>query len=373
MTNMILILIIVFSLLLAVLLAVLFFHPRFPERETPPSLLNRQGSQSEPQMTYDHTQLYPLLKERYTDLDLFMDSEIMKEGILMHWKDAHDSDEKILLDVTEEKSADHVLHLLQRMHWRHTGCAYDLYLLIRNDCLAQKESEYYLRRLISEKINPLAAVLKETDGLVQTDENIFALISKERWPSIDFRTECDPDMCRQIAGKYKAKMPWKRQRPEDLKELKKQLPKQLLQKTGSSPENMAKVLPFMEIYYRPVIELTGEENNILRLTACMDDQLEEGIACLAGIFEKSGLAYGIARENRSGQNTRQDSPFTAALAKALCRMDRVIPLNYGDAMTEGWPGIDTAGFAPYFKNRDTAKETIEEFYRTLLESETAEH
>lgn len=372
MTDLIMILIIVFSLLLAVLLAVLFFRPRFPERETPPSLLNRQDSLSEPQMTYDHTQLYPLLKERYTDLDLFMDSEVMKEGILMHWKDAHDSDERILLDLTEQKGADQVLHLLQRMHWRHAGCAYDLYLLIRKDIAAQRESESHLRRLISEKISPLTAVLKETDGLAQSDGNIFALIGRERWPSIDFRTECDAEMCRDIIRRYKARMPWKKQRTDDLKELKKQLPKQLLQKTGSSPENMAKVLPFTEIYYRPMAELIEGESRILRLTACTDDQLEEGIACLAGIFEKSGLDYGIARENRSGQNTRENSPFTAALAKALCRMDRVIPLNYGDAMTEGWPGIDTVGFAPYFRNGDTAKELIEEFYRILLESETAE-
>ncbi len=168
-------------------------------------------------------------------------------------------------------------------------------------------------------------------------------------------------------------MPWKRQRPDDLKELKKQLPKQLLQKTGSAPENMAKVLPFAEIYYRPVIEEAGEDHSILRLTACTDDQLEEGISCLAGIFEKSGLSYGIAGENRSGQNTRENAKFAAAVAKALQKTGRMIPVSYGDAVTEGWPGIDTVGFAPYFKDRETEKEIIEGFYLTFLENESTEH
>ena len=52
-----------FCLMLAVLLAVLFSHPRFPEKESTPSLLNRDPlPYAEDETHSDHPQLYNDLK-----------------------------------------------------------------------------------------------------------------------------------------------------------------------------------------------------------------------------------------------------------------------------------------------------------------------
>ena len=63
-----------FCLMLAVLLAVLFSHPRFPEKESTPSLLNREPvPYAEDETNFDHAKLYADLKTRFVDLESFMD------------------------------------------------------------------------------------------------------------------------------------------------------------------------------------------------------------------------------------------------------------------------------------------------------------
>lgn len=370
MTYIIPVMIVVFSVLLVILLAVLFLHPRFPEREQAPSLLNREQYPEDPESSYDHQQLFPQLKARFSDLGLFMQEEVTKEGILLHWLHAHDDGMKVLFDVTEEKTADDLLLAAQRMHWHHGTARFDFYVLVRFNEMAQKETDRHFCRMMQERIPDLDVILRESRGLAEYEGTAFALIGEEQWPSIDFAMECDSEMCQSILDRYRKAVSLhasglSRTR---IRSLRRQLPEALRRSTDSD-EKLIGRLPFTEIWLRPQAELNG---NVIRLKAVDDDELEKGISVLAEILQKADLTYGIARQNRSRKTMQETCRFTAMLKDILQKRHNIIPVDYGDEMLDGWPGFNTIGFSPIFRNGEIRKETAKAFWRSMLEKETAE-
>ncbi len=368
MTHLIPVMIAVFSVLLAVLLAVLFLHPRFPEREQAPSLLNRENYQEDPESSYDHQQLFPQLKARFSDLGLFMQEEVMKEGILLHWLHAHDNAMKVLFDVTDEKTADELLMAAQRMHWHHGTARFDFYVLVHFNERAQKETDRYFCRMLQEIIPDLDVVVRESRGLAEYEGQTYALIAEEQWPSIDFAMECDSEMCQGILERYRkaASLHSAGLSKTRIKSLKKELPEAVRRSTDSD-EKMIEKLPFTEIWLRPQAELTG---STIRLKAINDDELEEGISILAEILQKADLSYGIARQNRSRKTMQETCRFPQILKDIFRRQHSMIPVDYGDEMLDGWPGFNTIGFSPVLRNGEISRETARTFWRSLLEKET---
>lgn len=367
MTHLIPIMIVVFSVLLVILLAVLFLHPRFPEREQAPSLLNRESYDDDPESSYDHQQLFPQLKARFSDIGLFMQEEVMKEGILLHWLQAHDNAAKVLFDVTDENTANDLLLAAQRMHWHHGTARFDFYVLVRFNERAQKETDRYFCRLMQEKIPGLDVIVREGRGLAEYEGMTFALIGEERWPSIDFALECDEQMCQEILGRYRKAVPLHASGTEKnrIRTLKKELP-EAIRRNVNSDEKLIEKLPFAEVWLRPQAERNG---TVIRLRAVSDDELEKGISVLADILQKADLTYGIARQNRSRQTMQETCRFPDLLKDILRRQHNLIPVDFGDEMLEGWPGFNTISFSPVFRNGETGKETVTAFWRRLLEKE----
>ncbi|MBR3365310.1 MAG: hypothetical protein IKG53_10610 [Solobacterium sp.] len=368
-----------FCLMLAVLLAVLFSHPRFPEKESTPSLLNRDPlPYAEDETHSDHPQLYNDLKTRYVDLAFFMDAEVMPEGILLHWLNSRLSDQQVLFDVTDAKAADLLLKALQKMHWQKVPARYDVYVLIRADAEAAEKTNAFFSRYFQDHNLAFAAALCETEGLYASNGNLYALIAEERWPAIDFAMDCDEGMTREIISRFQKKITPHREKndKEYYAVLKKAMPAEVKLPFGRK-EAIAEILkemPFAEIRFRPAAKFRREaDTNLIHLSAENEEELEKGISVMAELLQETDLSYGILHQNRSAETMRGSCFLLADIKKAIGDVytPRAI-IDHGDTALAGWPGIDTIGFAPYRNDGQDDREKQQAFYRSLIGSQEPE-
>lgn len=371
MTQLIGILIVVFLLFLLILLGIAIWHPRFPEEEgSIPSLLGSSES-SDGEDGADHTVLYPELKKRFVDLEMFMAADIMPEGILLHWLGKTASDQKILLDVTEEKAADLVVRALQKLHWHQGRAVCDLYVLIRSG----RKNRAFFTHLLQERELVFAGVLTETNGLLRCGKETYVMLAAERFASIDFRLHGDRETAAAIRERYEKKMPCRLDGTarEILAAQKKELGRGISPKLSLLSEKAAgqllKTMPFSEIWMRPKAELIDEDEPVIRLSARDDEELEKGISAMASILEETDTAYGISRQKRSVLTSQPGCILIPLLEKAAGGT----PVLYGDTELEGWPGMNTIGFAPWFKNEENDREQQLAFYSRLLAEETEQN
>ncbi len=368
-----------FCLMLAVLLAVLFSHPRFPEKESTPSLLNREPvPYAEDETHFDHAKLYADLKTRFVDLESFMDAQVMTEGILLHWLNSQKSEKRVLFDVTDIKAADLLLKALQKTHWQKDQTEYDIYVLIRENEQARQKTNAFFSRCFQEQGLSFTAALCETDGLYAKNGHLYALIAEERWPSIDFAMDCDEGMTEEIIRRFQKKVSPHREKEdrEYYAVLKKAMPAEEKLPFGRK-EALAAVIremPFAEIRFRPVAQFCKEEGrNLIRLSAENEEELEKGISVMAELLQETDLSYGILRQNRSAETLRNSCFLLADIKKAVQTVYAPqAVLDHGDTALAGWPGIDTVGFAPYRNDGQDEQEKQLEFYRCLIVSQSPE-
>ena len=365
------ILIIIFSLLLVFLIAVLIRHPSFSEQyEHIPSLKSSEGISDA--CSYDHSVLYEELTRKYPDLDLFMDTDAMKQGIFMHWSGPKKTDTKILFDITEHHM-DVLLSSVQRLHWHQASAAFDFYILIRKDSKARTETKAYFSQYLLSRHIDIDAVINEYGTMAENEEKVYALLSERRFAYIDFALSADTGIAREIIERFHNKMPY---RPDDetyyrVQQLKDDVPfsirlgLRLFGMQKKAAEKLAEILPFAEVWCRPCTELIENEKPVIRLYARNDSELEEGITVLSSILQEAGLDYGITSQKRYALTMETGCTVYDMIQKAVEAVyPSAVSVHYGSCEMEGWPGIDTVGFHP---GGDTAKQ--KKFYTALITDE----